>query len=172
MRVRVFFLLNFSLNFVIKMSYTTYINADSTPVERQEWDINRPPNMMYYDYGQTMRYHEAEETERTAEIKQRRETEHKILGERLYEFEGMTASETSADDWQPWMQRTGIPVAQQRLMDLPDPLTVGATSFGHYLGFDKPDTDLLDNGYQSSANENSVFRSHRIDQYIPQDAYT
>lgn len=151
-------------------SYTSYISADSTPVERQEWDLNRPPNMMYFDYGQTMRYHESEETQRQTDSNERRETEHKILGERLYEFEGMAASKSSADDWQPWMQRTGIPVAQQRLMDLPDPLTLGSTSFGQYLG---PDNQLsLDNGYQLSPNENSVFRSHRIDQYIPQDSYT
>ena len=151
------------------MSFTSYMNHDTNPVQRQEWDLNRPPNMMYYGYGQTMRYHEAEQTMRQSENIITRESEPRLLGEQLYEFEGIAHNKSSEDDWQPWMQRSGIPVAQQRLMDLPDSSTIGAQSFTQYVGSDELD---LDNGYQSMPNDMSIYRSHRIDQYQPQDNYT
>jgi len=148
-------------------SFTSYLSADSNPVARQEWDLSRPPNMMHFDYGQTMRYHEAEQTERQLDIKKSRDNEHHIvLGQQYFEFEGVARSEVSTDDWQPWMQRSGIPVAQQRIMDLPTERQESTSYAPQHV-----DNLDLDNGYQMMANDSSVYRSHRIDQYQPQNSY-
>ena len=163
-----------SFTFLVKSmtsSFTSYLGADMNPVARQEWDLSRPPNMMHFDYGQTMRYHEAEQTERQMEIKRSRDNEHHIvLGQQYFEFEGVARSEVSTDDWQPWMQRSGIPVAQQRIMDLPAERQDGAHALHSYAPQQVDNLDL-DNGYQMMANDNSVYRSHRIDQYQPQNSY-
>ena len=155
------------------MSYASYsdsIRADTNPFHSQEWDVNRPPNMMSYDSGHTMRYTTGEETTRQYDTKMQREQERPVDSGDFHQHPGIAHSSDSTEDWQPWMQRVGIPVAQHRLMDLPSEQNYNASSFGQYGASET--LDDMEGGYQIRANENSVFRSHRIDTYQSQDLYS
>ena len=157
------------------MSYATYMMADAFPGKTGEREMHPHSNVNSYDYGQTMRYAAQEVTAKREEIIANREKNvdntytFSLPQMRIqpsvatYPMSLASDDDGGIEEWQPWMQRPGIYLAQSRISDIEETM---ADKMSENARYGVPDE------YVTAPNEVQVYSSNRIDQEIGFEAYT
>lgn len=139
------------------MSYATYMQADY-PVQIQERISQPHANAFQYDYGQTMRYAENEQTERkfaSQSVREKEDTSYTFSNPGL-KNPNITDSTQEfikhSDEWETWMQAPGMMLTQQRITDI-------ESEYEYTRSTDRTRVEE----YAIPANENYLFSGGRID---------
>ena len=134
------------------MSYATYMQADY-PVQIQERISQPHANAFQYDYGQTMRSAENEQTERKFASQSVREKEDTSYTFSNPGFKNPTKEFIkNSDEWETWMQAPGMMLTQQRITDI-------ESEYEYTRSTDRTRVEE----YAIPANENYLFSGGRID---------
>lgn len=141
------------------MSYATYMQADY-PVQIQERISQPHANAFQYDYGQTMRYAENEQTERKSasqSVREKEDTSYTFSNPGLKNpnipfTDGTQEFIKHSDEWETWMQAPGMMLTQQRITDI-------ESEYEYTRSTDRTRVEE----YAIPANENYLFSGGRID---------
>ena len=145
------------------MSYATYMQAEY-PVQIQERISQPHANAFQYDYGQTMRYAENEQTEKkfaSQSVREKEDTSYTFSTPGLDFYKNPTNDFyknptqefiKNSNEWETWMQAPGMMLTQQRITDID-------SEYEYTRSTDRTRVDE----YAIPANENYLFSGGRID---------